>query len=122
MTVTIISPTLNEVVQTNSLPQTVRVIAVLPSNVSTDARFTLDGVAIGTDTTATTFNNNGTIEYRYQLNIPVQTAGVHQIKVEDLDPRTNPATVRSSAISAFELKFNAPTISLSQSGQLTVIQ
>lgn len=114
MPVRIISPVSGEVVQTNTVPQVVRVVAIADSNLNTDVRFKLNGSIAGIDTSATTINVNGTTEYQYQFNIPVSAAGIQSIEVEDINQSTVPVTVRSTAQVSFELKLNEPIITLAK--------
>ena len=114
MPVRIISPVSGEVIQTNIVPQVVRVVAIADSNLNTDVRFKLNGSIAGIDTSATTINVNGTTEYQYQFNIPVSAAGIQLVEVEDINQSTVPVTVRSTAQVSFELKLNEPTITLAK--------
>ena len=114
MSVRIISPVTGEVIQTNTVPQVVRVVAVADSNINTDFRFKLNGAVAGIDTSATTINVDGTRQYQYQFNVPVPAAGIQSIEVEDINQATVPATVRSQATLSFELKLNEPTITLAK--------
>ncbi len=114
MPVRIISPVTGEVVQANTVPYTLKVVAIADSNLNTDVRFKLNGTIAGIDTSATTINVSGTPQYQYQFNVPVPTAGIQSIEVEDINQATVPATVRSQASVGFELKLNSTTITLTK--------
>jgi len=101
------------IIETNELPYTLKIIAILDSNLNTDARFKLNGQVIGIDTSATTVNIAGTPEYRYTLNYPIPTQGNQELVVEDFDAKL-PDVVKSSASVNFELKYNAPTLAIAQ--------
>ncbi|MEG4455909.1 hypothetical protein [Microcoleus sp. N9_A1] len=113
MPVRIISPVSGEIVQANTVPNTVTVKVIADSNLNTDVRFKLNGTIVGIDKSATSINVNGFVEYQYQLNIPIPAAGIHSIEAEDIDQATVPM-VRSTDSISFELKLNDPKITLTE--------
>jgi|GEM_PF-3349229 Collagen triple helix repeat (20 copies). len=112
MVATILQP-VSGIIEVNELPYILKIIAILDSNLNTDARFKLNGQVIGIDTSAITVNIAGTPEYRYTLNYPIPTQGNQELVVEDFDAKL-PDVVKSSASVNFELKYNAPTLAIAQ--------
>ena len=123
MPIRITSPT-QPSIQVGGLPYSLPVTAVTDTNTNTDVRFKLNGVVVGTDTTATNVGTTAAPIYQFGMSIPINTAGVHLIEVEDISG-TAPVTVRSTAQINFEVKVNAPTIALRApvlySGQTVVV-
>lgn len=111
MAIRIISPVSGEIVQANTVPNTVTVRAIADSNINTDVRFKLNGSIVGIDRSATSINVNGFVEYQYQFNVPIPAAGIHLIEAEDIDPGM---TIRSTDSISFELKLNDPKITLTE--------
>jgi hypothetical protein len=97
-------PNLNQIVRASELPATILRVAVLKSNINTDARFKINGEVLGVDTNATIVIVKGVNRYQYQLTLQISVPGTYFVEVEDFYPK-EPDQVRASATYSFDLVF-----------------
>jgi len=73
-------PNLNQSVRASELPATILRVAVLKSNINTDARFKINGEVVGVDTNATIVIVKGVNTYQYQLTLQIYVPGTYSVR------------------------------------------